>query len=676
MKFLPMRVHLDYETRDEHKLELVGAIEYAKTADIFCLAYKINHSKVKLWIPELARMPEDLWMAFQHGVLVAHNASFERAITKWCLPRYERLGTITRAQAEFLEAIPASRWRCTAAKAAASSLPRNLEMACAVMRTKTQKDMAGNKLIKKYSKPRKPTKKNPSRWWDDPADLKRIYAYCKTDVQAEYELDQELPDLSEYEQKVWELDQKINDRGILIDVPLVRHILTMIDEEMKNINGHIQKLSDGTIETAGQTAKILKWVNKHGAELPNLQAQTVRDALNEDLPDNVRSMLRYRQAGSKTSTGKYIAMLHAVGRDHRARELLLYHGTVPTARWSGKRVQPHNFPRPTIKDFNMDEAIKYIKKGHHAVAMKYGRHNVMEVLVCAVRGMLIASPGHELYCADYAAIEARLAFWVSGHEEGLEGFRLKRKLYEEMAAETFDLELEWLLTEEGKASLERFIGKESVLGCQYGMGWAKFKSQCHKKGQKSVTDEIAKKAVYTYRRVHYPVVECWGNLERAAIEAIMEPGTRVTTNRVTFYVKGKWLNIKLPSGRRLRYYKPTVGQKEVGRGSGKRMVPEIRYWGFYTVNSRQVWGRISIWGGVFMNHICQGIARDMMVAGIFNIDEAGYKFLLSVHDECLAERKRGKGSVAEYVKLMTTLPAWADGAPITAEGWCGQRYRK
>lgn len=677
MKFLPIRCTMDYETRAGVSLPLVGAIEYSKEADILCLGYKINNGKVKLWIPELGRMPDDLWLAFQYGILVAHNASFERAVTRWCLPRYVALGTVTEAQAQVLETIPISRWRCTAAKAAASSLPRNLEMGAQVLGLKTQKDMVGSKLIKKYGKPRKPSKKNPSRWWNDPADLKKIYAYCKTDVQAEWELDEELPDLSAYEQKVWELDQKINDRGILIDIPLVKTILTMIDEEMTNINGHIQELSDGTIETAGQTAKILKWVNSHtflsGPALPNLQAQTIRDALLEDdLDDKVRKMLLLRQAGSKTSTGKYVSMLAAVGADHRARELLLYHGTVPTARWSGKRVQPHNFPRPTIKGFKMDEAIRYIKRGHHAVAMKYGKHNVMEVLVCAVRGMLIASPGHELYCADYAQVEARVAFWVAEHEEGLEAFRTGAKLYELMAAEAFDMHVEDIL----KDSLERFVGKESVLGCQYGMGWAKFKSQCHKKGMKGVTDEIAKKAVYTYRRVHYPVTEAWKNLENAAVQAILNPGEKFCTNKCVFYIHGKWLNIKLPSGRRLRYFKPQVGQKEIGRGSHKRMVPEIRYWGFYTVNSRQVWGRISIWGGVFMNHICQGIARDMMVAGIFNIDEAGYKFLLSVHDEGLAEHRLGKGSVKEYVRLMTTLPAWADGAPITAEGWCGARYKK
>lgn len=662
-----IRCHLDYETRDRQKLEHVGAINYAKTADIFCLAYKINHGQVKLWIPERGPMPGDLWEAFQYGTLVAHNAAFERAITRWCLTRYD---TLTRKQRIYLKSLPASRWRCTAAKAAASSLPRSLEAGAKILGLPTQKDMVGNKLIKKYSRPRKPTKNNPRHWWNDPSDLKKIYQYCRTDVQVEYELDQELPDLSAYEQKVWELDQDINDRGVLIDIPTVKLILSMIDEEMHNVNANVRALSKGTIETAGQRAKVLEWINKRGADMKDLKAPTIREKLLDDeIPDNVREMLVYRQAGSKTSTGKYVSMLRAVGHDNRARELLLYNGAIPTARWAGKRIQPHNFPRPTIKGFNSDEAINLIKVGGlKAIRAKYGKAHVMDVLVSAVRGMLIASPGCELFCADFSAVEARLAFWVADHHEGVQAFKNGEKLYEPMAAEIFDIELDWLLTEEGKNSLERFVGKETILGAQYGMGWLKFIIQCFTKSGRKLSPEIAKKAIYTYRRVHHQIPTLWSNLEEAAINAILNPGERFPTNKVVFYVHGDWLNIKLPSGRRLRYYKPCIKQKQLRN----RMVPEIRYYG----QNKNFWGELAIWGGVFCNHIVQGIARDLMVHGIFNIVEAGYKFMLSVHDEGLSEKAKGKGSVKEYVHLMTKLPAWADGAPITAEGWAGPRYRK
>lgn len=667
-----LRGVLDFETRSKVPLEKSGAIEYARheSTSIFCLGYQINDAKPKLWIPERAAMPDDLWECIQHGVLVAHNAAFERAVTRYTLTRYPCL---TKRQREILWSLPASRWRCLAAKAAMSALPRKLEGAAIAMELPTKKDAHGHKLIKKYSKPRRPSKHNPSPWWTNRDDLRDIYRYCITDVKAEVELDNALPDLSDFEQQVWELDQKINDRGVLIDIPTVKTVLRLVNEETANITREVQKLSRGEVEGPGQVARMLKWLNARGAKMANLQAPTIRDRLlGDDLRPEVRRMLEYRQNGSKTSTAKYHAMLMAVGADHRARELLLYCGAIPTARWAGKRVQPQNFPRPTVKGFNSDEAIELIKKGSlELIRQRYGKTKVMDVLVSAIRGMLIASPGKELYCADFAAVEARIAFWVAEHEEGIKAFEEKRKLYEEMAAETFGCDLKWLLTPEGKDSIERFVGKESVLGCQYGLGWSKFLRNCHQKGVKQVTPDMAKKAVYTYRKVHHPIPEFWAKIEHACIQAVLNPGKRYRVTKVVVYTSEKWLCIKLPSGRRLRYFKPRITQKQLASG---KMVPEIRYW---TVDSyTRQWVETSIWGGVFTNHIVQGISRDLMVNGVINIESAGYEFLISVHDEGLSEREKGLGSVEHYVKLMTKLPSWAEGAPITAEGWCGPRYKK
>lgn len=350
----------DYETRSKLSLEKSGAIVYAKhpSTSIFCMSYKIGDGPTLLWIPERSPMPKDLWRCFRHGKVSAWNASFERAITRWTLTRYQ---TLTKEQREWFTIMPPSSWRCDAAKAAACSLPRKLEIAAKVLGLKTQKDMVGNRLIKKYAKPRKPSKNNPKLWWDDKEELRRIYSYCIDDTEAEYEADQSLPDLTAYEQRVWELDQLINDRGILIDIPTVKTILQMIDEEMGNITREVQKLTKGKISSATKVAQVLKWVNKRGADMSNLQAATIRDKLLEDdLNDDVRQMLELRQASSKTSTKKYIAMLHAVDSDNRARELLLYCGTVPTARWAGRRVQPQNFPRGNLKIEDINKIIGVI----------------------------------------------------------------------------------------------------------------------------------------------------------------------------------------------------------------------------------------------------------------------------------------------------------------------------
>lgn len=659
---------IDFETRSCSNLPTTGAIEYSKheSTSALCLGYKINNEPAKLWIPERAPMPAALWECFKHGTLVAHNASFERAITRHTLPRYD---TLTSEQKSHLALIPETRWRCTAAKAAASHLPRKLEMACEVLGLSTQKDKDGHRLMLKYRKPRRPSKNNPKLWWDDKEELRRIYRYCLTDVNAEYELDQTLPDLTAYEQKVWELDQRINDFGVLIDIPTVKTILGMIKEETANITHQVRALSNGTIDEVTQRDKVLKWVNARGAGMSNLQAHTIRDKLLGLNPkSDIALMLTYRQGGSKTSTAKYHSMIKAVGEDHRAREMLLYCGTMPTARWSGKRVQPQNFPRPTIKGFNSDHAIKLINSGGlKAIRAEYGSGKVMDVLVSCVRGMLIASPGCELHCADFSAIEARIAFWVAEHAEGVRAFEEDRKLYEEMAAETFGMSLEDVM----KDSLERFIGKESVLGCQYGLGWLKFLKNCHKKGMKTVTPEIAKKAVYTYRKIHHPIPTFWKNIEQATVRAILHPSQVFKVTKVSVYVKGDFLNIKLPSGRRLRYFKPRISHKQLSNG---RMVPQIHH---YTMDSyTKQWIEIVTWGGVLTNHIVQGISRDLMVNGIFNIEKSGYRFLLSVHDEGLSQHTKGLGNLEEYINLMTRLPEWAIGAPVKAEGWCGPRYRK
>jgi DNA polymerase len=657
---------IDYESRSEIELKGTSAIEYAKhpSTSVMCLGYKINDGPPMLWLPERSPMPDDLWDVFKNGTLVAHNAGFERAITRHTLTRYK---TLTDEQVRHIQQLTPDRWRCSAAKAAASSLPRDLKTVCKVLGLKAQKDTIGHKLMLKYSKPRRPSKKNPDLYWDDKKEIRAIYRYCLMDVEAEFEVDQALPDLTKDEQKVWELDQIVNDRGVMIDIPTVKTILEMIKEEMDNITDKVVELSSGTLYAATQTAKVLNWLNKRGANIQNLQAQTIRDKLlEENLHPYVRQMLEYRQWSSKTSTAKYASMIKAVGEDDRARELLLYHAAIPTGRAGGKRVQPQNFPRPTIKNFNSDEAIELIKSGGlPAIRRKYGDNKVMDVLASAIRGMLIASPGKELFCADFASVEARLAFWVAEHEDGLQAYRDNRKLYEEMASAIFNMPIENVT----KDSLERFVAKESVLGCQYGLGPKKFLFHCHKKGMKSVTEEIAEKAVYSYRRVHHPVPTLWKNLELSVIEAVLQPGVKLNHNKVVIYVKGDWLNIKLPSGRRLRYYKPRISNKQLARG---RLVPQINYW---TIELHQ-WVEVVAWGGVFTNHIVQGIARDLMMNGAMNIENAGYEFLLSVHDEALSERKIGEGNLKEYISLMTKLPPWAEGAPITAEGWVGKRYRK
>jgi DNA polymerase len=664
---------LDYETRSTGDLKIIGPIEYSKIDEtsILCVAYKINDGPVKLWIPERCAMPNDLWQAFQHGILIAHNAGFERAITKYCLTRYD---TLTPLQKQILASIPVYRWKCTAAKAAMSSLPRALGDACDALELPIRKDMEGNRLMKKYMKPRKPSKHNPAKWWSDKKELRRIYRYCIEDVKAEYALDKAVPDLSEIETAIWQLDQVVNSRGILIDIPTVKLILEMIAEENARITKEVLAMNDGEFKPT-QRAKMLEWLNAKGAALPNLTAGTIKQALErKNLSEPIRLMLFARQNASKTSTAKYIKMVKAVGEDNRARELLLYAGAVPTARWTGKRLQPHNLPRPSIADFDSDAAIRIIKSdGISGLRAKYGPTKVMDVLSSCIRGMFIASDGCELFCADFASVELNIGFWIAEHIEGLTAISEKPSgfLYAQMAGATFGLSPEVYLDKKFKETFERFIGKETMLGAQYGMGWKRFLQRLHDLGKTEVTAHTAKKAIYTYRKVHAPIAEIWDQLQSTIIAAIKHPDKKYKVTKVKIFMQGDFLHIKIPSGRHLKYYKPRLSQKQLASG---HLVPQIHYW---ASDSKYGWCEVSAWGAIFFNHIVQGTARDFMAHGAMNIEREKYKFLLSVHDEALAEREKGKGNLKEFIKLMAgTPPAWGKDCPISAEGWVNDRYKK
>jgi DNA polymerase len=219
----------------------------------------------------------------------------------------------------------------------------------------------------------------------------------------------------------------------------------------------------------------------------------------------------------------------------------------------------------------------------------------------------------------------------------------------------------------GDPSFERFVGKEAILGSGFQMGWQRFKDQCKAKGA-VVSDLLAKKAIHSYRTKHSPVVRMWSNFERAAIAAVKNPGKRFTINRTTWFVEKKFLYCVLPSGRPLAFFGPSVRVVEKW-GKPKST---LYHWGL----EKNQWVNRATYGGKLTENVVQGVARDLMVHGQLTTEKAGYIALISVHDELLAERKTGTGSLEEFEKLMAELPAWAEGLPVKVKGWCGERYKK
>lgn len=353
---------LDYETFSEANLKQVGGWEYSvhPTTDILCVAWRrgtratLQKAPVRTWSPlrDGTQLRGPL-LELSHALasadrVIAHNAYFEQVITRNVLKRRYLPG---------LRPLPPKLWGCTAALAAALALPRNLEGAALALELPVEKDMAGRRLMLKWSKPRKPTKNNPSVRHTDPEELDALIRYCATDVEAETELFLRCPPLTKQERQVWLLDQTINLRGFLVDREMVSRVLELLPLAKDHSLKRVHEISDGFLKSTGQHTKLMEWLEEKGVYLPNLQKKMVEDTISEGLVEgDVLEMLEHRLSLAKTSTAKYDAFEMRSRHDGRIRDILVYHGAGP-GRWTGSGIQPQNFPRGTLKLYEVETAL-------------------------------------------------------------------------------------------------------------------------------------------------------------------------------------------------------------------------------------------------------------------------------------------------------------------------------
>lgn len=466
---------LDYETRSKADLKRTGAFEYARdpSTKILCVAWRIG-TRAEFARALTSGVPARVWSPFipsgygelkralldRSVTLVAHNAFFEQVITRYVLSRLISDAELTR--------LPHDRWICTASQARALALPGKLEMACQALKLRAQKDMDGHRLMLKMSKPRKATKNNQAVWHSKLSDLKRLMDYCARDVDAEVELFLETPELSPSERELWLLDQKINFRGLRCDRPLVKKILAMIPSETARFERETAEITHGKVRSTSQRDATLKWLAENGCSLPDLKAKTVSDALSARLASGpAETLLRIRQAASKTSTAKYEAFDLRSGTDGRVRDTMVFH-QASTGRWAGAGLQPHNFPtpgkilhrdgRPLVP--NTDQAADLIAEPEtdlEMIRLLYG--NPLDVFASCLRSMIIPSDGKEFFGGDYAGVEVRVLFWIARHEDGLAAYRSGRDLYREIATQIYGKKLSDI------QKPEREVGKRAILGC-------------------------------------------------------------------------------------------------------------------------------------------------------------------------------------------------------------------
>jgi DNA polymerase len=602
----------------------------------------------------------------QGGLVEAHNVFFEYCI--WLNVLQERHGW---------PAIPLRQWRCSAAKAAAHALPRSLEGAGEALRLSLVKDVEGAKVMKKMTKPRKSRKKEREQWerdnqqppaylwWESIALLDRLIDYCRHDVLSEEAISHSLDDLSAEETELFLLDLHINSRGFQLDTEAVTKAQRLLAKESVLFNEELTLLTHQQVQKATQRARMLAWFEHVGLTLYDTQKDTLDTLLTDedaklDLPPRVRRGLEIVRALGRSSTAKYQAMADWMGPDGRVRGGLLYHGA-STGRWSGKGVQPHNFPKGTMK-VDQEDLWAVLKAGtREQISERY--RGVMEALSNGLRGAIIATPGKQLYVADYASIEARVLLWLANDTEALGIFERGEDIYCDMAKDIYDRPIT------PKDKDERSLGKIAVLGLGYQMGAKKFRATCAQ-FKIALDEEFAVQVVEAYRNKFSLVVEEWAAQQEASMCAVTEKN-RVPCGRVTWFTKGRFLFCQLPSGRRLAYPYPQVSNQKMPWG-GER--PCLTYMGIDSY-TRQ-WRRQKCYGGMLVENIVQAIARDVLAAAMQRAERAGYVILLTVHDEVIAERSSGEGSVLEFEQLLTVIPPWIRGCPIAAKGWRGTRYQK
>jgi DNA polymerase len=713
-------VTMDFEARSAADIRKCGGWMYSihPSTEAICLAYTTDVAdEPKLWAPQWAvdlvgpwyldtygvpveidcpwlitgSLPEDLARAIAAECDVeAHNAFFERSI--W--------GNVMRPGFGWQDIHP-RQWRCSAAKAAAHSLPRALGDAVEVLNLPYPKDMAGHRIMQKISRPRKARtveKKDLISqgctelgdgygwrdgdkvfwlWSDHPQDIYATWEYCRQDVRAERALSQALADLAARELRVWQVDQAINLRGIRIDRKMATAALDIAAQAVDAATTTaVQAAAPAPFTSLGQRDKILQWVCSKGVHMPDMQGATIDTLLMDpELDSTVRTVLAAKRTASRTSVRKYAKMLETADpHDDRVRDVFNYHGA-GTGRWSGRFLQTQNFVRGKMSD--PDTMCGIIRHGSLDWLLTcYGHTCPMEALSWALRGAICSPPGRDLVVADYSGVEARGLLWFVDDQDGLQVFARPKGqpgIYREMAGSIYNVDAASIDKNTPEGAARRQIGKQAILGLGYGMGPPKFKATCDRYNI-PIEVEFAEDVVKAYRTKFPLVVKGWRDLEAAAIKAVRYPQTPVSALRVTYIRKGKFLFCVLPSGRRVAYFSPKITMEPTPWGE---MRPKLSY---MTVDSEtHKWVRTDTYGGKLMENNIQAICRDLQAHAMVLIEDnpsLPYDIVMHTHDELVAECDEGEGSVEEFEGLMSQLPVWAGGFPLRAEGWRGKRYRK
>jgi DNA polymerase len=656
-------VFCDFETRNTGGCDLTkaGSWRYASdpATEILCFGYRVagvDHS----WSADTKDTTGHLrHLAADPAVTFVCFAGFEPVV--WLKIMVER---------HRFPPILDQRWIDQRATASALALPRKLEEILPALGLPIEKDNEGQRLVRSLSRPDRRSGKYPEL---TPEILARVAKYNRLDIAAlEAMHSQGLGALPASERAVWELDQKINARGIAIDVDFVEAAKRIAGQVMGEAIAEFAELTGGL--SPHQVQKTREWLQGRAWALPNLGAETVSEALEHGgLPDDVKRVLEIRQVTAATSLKKLDAMLACVGPDGRARGLLQYHGA-HTGRWTGQLIQPQNFPRPTLEeDVDPEELAAAVKTGDPDRLRGWGKP--VDVLVSGLRHALTAADGAMLGAGDFSSIEACVLLALAGCHDKCDLIAQGADVYRNMAATIYGLDRDAFMAIpqddlSPEQSEQRRIGKNGVLGCGFGIGAEGF----HRRFLKHVEDgkELAARIIAIYRNQWAPEVpKLWRDLEQTARRAMLRPDKTVVANcgvsyRLTTLAGLPCLVCELLNGKPLYYANARIdGEDKFGRPR----------W-IYNAYSQGRWDQYEPWGGQLTENVVSALARELLVHAMFALEDAGYPIVFTVHDEIVVEHADVTKEAME--RIMSARPPWAEklGVPVKAKAWTGKRYKK
>ena len=657
---------IDLETYSSVPIGKAGAQKYIASPDfeILLFAYSLDGSPVVcVDFAQGEMLPQEIANALTSPDYIKHayNAPFE-----WgCLSKY-----VGRQ-------LPPEQWRCTMFHGLYAGYTAGLDATGRALGLPEDKRKlsTGKALIRYFCMPCAPTKANGGRTRNLPQHYPQRWElfkeYCRQDVVTEMEIERRLAmaPVPDFVQKEWETDLTINARGVAVDMDLVTGALVLGTTVREKLVREAVQLSG--LENPNSVGQLSAWLeNETGEEIANLQKDTVAKMLSRD--DNspqVHRMLEIRQELGKTSTKKYDAIQSAVCSDGRVRGLLQFYGANRTGRWAGRLVQVQNLPRTYTQPL---ELARDLVKGQKLDALKLIYGSVPDTLSQLIRTAFTATPGNVLIDADFAAIEARVISWLAGEQWRLEVFRTHGKIYEASASQMFGVPLEkikkgnpeYALRQKGKVA-ELALGYQGGVSALIAMGALDM----------GIAEADLPDIVSRWRSTNRRIRDLWYQVDAAAVQVVTHGGS-VGVNGLLFSHEGDamlgtdYLSITLPSGRKLFYNAPQIGENQWGN-------PSISYMGMDQTTKK--WKRIETYGGKLVENCVQAIARDCLAQAIERLEGAGLPVVFHIHDEVVIDVKPWANTdemLAKTVDIMSRPMPWAPDLPLSADGWVGKFFKK